>query len=110
MRIPEKVLGKDGIGRVEEFLGEKLRVVGSGDSKSVVFDKRQWLRMSEAVAKDDLILSESSTLVTRAYGRIIVYGQAAKGTPAGRMALIAALLSLNVSDPSMASNLSYLLD
>ncbi len=111
MRVPLKALEGDRE-KIEKFLGERLRVVGHGPNKTakVVFRKEQWKRLSETVEKNNIQLSEASSLIVRAYGRILAHGNSAKATPAGRMALIAAILSLHGADPSMASNLAFFLD
>lgn len=111
MRIPFKVIEKD-FNNIEKFLDEKLRVVGNdNNSKVVVFRRDQWQRVDEAMSrKDTFPISEASSVVIRAYSGIISSGSAAKSTPAGKMALYAAILSLYNADPGLGSNLTYLID
>lgn len=110
MRIPVRLLEED-LEKIEEFLGAKVRIVGDGNRRVIVFRKEQWKALNEAMNKrEGSPINEASALVTRAYSRVIAYGPQAKSSPAGRMALIAAIVSLYNADPGLGSNLAYLLD
>jgi len=110
MKIPARLIEND-LKNIEEFLGAKVRIVGDGDRRMVVFRKEQWKAINEAMEKrENSPINEASALVTRAYSRVIAYGPQAKSSPAGRMALIAAIVSLYNADPGLGSNLAYLLD
>jgi hypothetical protein len=111
MRIPLRVVEKE-FSTLEHFLGEKLKVVGRGGDKKVVFRKEQWNKVWESLEnkKGSFQINEASSLVLRAYGRVVAHGQSAKSSAAGRMALISAIVSIYNADPGLGSNLSFLLD
>ncbi len=110
MRVPFNVLEKD-FNNIEKFLNEKLRVVGENKNKTIVFRKDQWSRINEAISnKEPVPINEAASVIIRAYSGIMSSGSSAKSTPAGKMALYAAIISLYNADPGLGSNLTYLLD
>ena len=110
MRIPFVLLEKS-IGEIETMLSEKLRVVGKNEKKFVVLRKDQWSRLRECMDNKKLTtLNEASSVATLAYSTIISNGSSAKGTPAGNMAVVAAVMSLYNAEPGLASGLAYLLN
>jgi len=114
MRVPENKI-KDKADTIEKILGEKLRTCGIGEDKKYVFRKDQIMRLSKFFECNDstvntIQISEASGLVQRSFMSIIGNGSGAKSTPAGKMALTSAILSLYAVDPGMASGLTYLLD
>lgn len=113
MRISVAELGENVISALEKELGETFRRSGLGKSnEQVVLRRDQWSRVHsllEACA-DNPRINESSAVAVRAYVALIKNGGAAKTTPAGRVALIAAVLSMYNADPGMGSRLIFLLN
>jgi len=114
MRVPENII-KDKADRIEKILGEKLRTCGIGENKKYVFRKDQIIRLSKFFESNDspmntIQMNEASGLIQRSFMSIISNGSSAKSSPAGKMALTSAILSLYAVDPGMASGLTYLLD
>lgn len=116
MRVPIKEMPLD-VTTLSSILNEQIRVVGLGENKVAVLRKDQIPKIkaiTEAFEKANNTkltrLNESSAVAQRAFAAIMNYGSSAKSTPAGRMALASAILSLSSVDPGLATGLSYLLD
>jgi len=116
MRVPCRDLDSKNI-NFEHFLREKLRTVGSGTNKQYVLRKDQVRviqKLLECVGDGSedkrFQLNEASAVATRAYVSILNNASGAKSTPAGKMALAAAIMSLYNADPGLGSGLLYLLD
>ena len=119
MRVPVSIIGKDRVPRVEKFLGEKLRRVKEGTKEEIiVFKQYQWEKFileldrmeEEGTLNESLSLCETTAVVLRAYNSLMkVYGSAKK-TPEGKVALIAAVMSIYTASPSMGKRLTYMLN
>lgn len=113
MRVPVDLIGKSSIPTIEVFLGEKLRKVGLGKVEQIVFRRDQWdrfVKLTESKEKEGVPLCEASSVVLRAYSMMMKNYPAAKRSPEGRMAIIAAVMSIYAADPGVGSRLQFALN
>ena len=110
MRVPVALIGEKKVPIVEKFLGEKLRKVGIGKEEQLVFRKDQWDRFLKITESENgKQMCEASAMVLRAYSMLMKNYAEAKKTPEGRMAIIAAVMSICIADPGVGSRLQFAL-
>ena len=119
MRVPTSVIGREHLPEIEKFLGEKLRRTKEKTREEViVFRQDQWekfileldRREAQGTLSESLSLCEASAVILRAFNSLMkVYGSA-KNTPEGKVALIAAVMSIYTADPAMGRRLTYMLN
>lgn len=110
MRIPVDIVGRDRIPLIESALGEKIRRTGLGKIEKLVFRKDQWDNFVKLTESKNSPISEQSGVVLRAYSMLMKNYAAARGTPTGKMAIIAAVMSIYAADPAVGSRLQFALN
>lgn len=109
MRVPLLLIGDEKVPLLEDLLSSRFRIVGKGDRRELVLTRNEWNRLLAFTEQGYGPLNEAASVVLRAYNQLIRVAPQARSTPAGKAAVIAAVMGIYTADPSLGSRLTFLL-